>query len=231
MDGSVVRLEGCTNFQTMISFSNEERIENVAVGDSALWQVTPNKKADLLFVKPLISNAYSNMTVVTNLRRYAFELKNALSSNCAQGLVAFEMRFRYPKKIDVEKPTVDGLPIPEKRNSNYTYKGETALVPLRVFDDGVSTFMMWPEGVASPAVFALAPDGSESVVNFANRERYIVIGMIAPAFALRLGNSGVVIFNEAFSAKGLDEGSPKPRIDSVSTKKSFWGTQQRKKDQ
>ncbi len=41
----------------MIEFGHGERIENVAVGDSSAWQVTPNKRANLLFLKPLFGKA------------------------------------------------------------------------------------------------------------------------------------------------------------------------------
>ncbi len=50
--GKVVRIEGRTKVQATIQFAEDEHIENVAIGDSAAWQVTPNKRANLLFVKP-----------------------------------------------------------------------------------------------------------------------------------------------------------------------------------
>ena len=48
-----VRIEGRPNVQATIDFGEDEHIENVAIGDSSAWQVTPNKRANLLFVKPL----------------------------------------------------------------------------------------------------------------------------------------------------------------------------------
>ena len=70
----VVALRGALGWQMMIEFGADERIENVSIGDSQAWQVTPNKRARMLFLKPLIKNASTNMTVVTSQRRYAFEL-------------------------------------------------------------------------------------------------------------------------------------------------------------
>jgi type IV secretion system protein VirB9 len=58
----------------MIEFGPDERIENVAIGDALAWQVTPNRGANLLFVKPVELAVATNMTVVTDRRRYAFEL-------------------------------------------------------------------------------------------------------------------------------------------------------------
>ena len=62
--GAVVQLRGQRGYQSMIQFAADERIENVAVGDSAAWQVTPNKRADMLFLKPMLPDARTNMTVV-----------------------------------------------------------------------------------------------------------------------------------------------------------------------
>src|SRR5687768_11873061 len=70
----VVRIEGRPNVQAAIRFAEDEHIENVAIGDSAAWQVTPNKRANLLFVKPLAERAATNMTVVTDRHTYLFDL-------------------------------------------------------------------------------------------------------------------------------------------------------------
>ena len=60
--------------QSTIEFAADERIENVAVGDSSAWQITPNRRASLLFVKPLTAHSRTNMTVVTDRRTYMFDL-------------------------------------------------------------------------------------------------------------------------------------------------------------
>ena len=59
---AVVSLTGAVGWQMMIEFGEDERIENVAIGDAAAWQVTPNKRARMLFVKPLSRKASTNMT-------------------------------------------------------------------------------------------------------------------------------------------------------------------------
>src|SRR5688572_24217852 len=52
-EDEVVRIEGRANVQATIRFAADEHIENVAIGDSNAWQVTPNRRANLLFIKPL----------------------------------------------------------------------------------------------------------------------------------------------------------------------------------
>lgn len=215
--GQIINLEGCLNFQTMISFEQGELVENVGLGDSALWQVTPNKKGSLLFVKPIAANAYSNMAIVTNRRSYNFVLSMAPSRTCAQGNVIFDLRFLYPptaQQNPAAPKTLDPnafLPIPEKRNSAYTYSGAASLVPVRVFDDGMLTYLRWPAGAETPAVYALNGDGSESIVNYATRGDYMVIEQVARGFVLRQAEQRTVLYNDAFRVEGLDALSPKPR--------------------
>jgi len=218
---AVVQLEGCLNFQTMIGFEPGETIQNVGLGDSVQWQVTPNKKGDLLFVKPLVAKAFSNMSIVTDRRAYNFELRMAPASACAAGRVVYTLRFAYPQapagSAVNPAPAPDPgaqLPPPEKRNTAYTWSGASDLVPVRAFDDGISTYMMWPRDVTAPAVYALNPDSSESIVNYATRGDYFVVEQVARAFILRRGDEKAVLYNDAYVVRGLDADSPKPRAKS-----------------
>ncbi|HCI61770.1 MAG TPA: type VI secretion protein, partial [Erythrobacter sp.] len=90
-EAKVVRIDGRIAVQASIMFGDDEVIENVAIGDSATWQVTPNKRANILFVKPLEPRAATNLTVVTSKRTYLFDL---VASPSAKPL--YLMRFAYP---------------------------------------------------------------------------------------------------------------------------------------
>ena len=89
---TVISLTGAVGWQMMIEFGEDERIENVAIGDSTAWQVTPNKRARMLFVKPLSRKASTNMTVITSQRRYAFNL----NVGARQARTPWIVRFNYP---------------------------------------------------------------------------------------------------------------------------------------
>jgi type IV secretion system protein VirB9 len=216
-DGVVVRLEGCMNFQTMITFGAGEKIENVGLGDSNQWQVLPNKRADLLFVKPLVPKAYSNMTVVTDRHSYGFELKMASPAACARGDVLYNLKFVYAEDkvadLGLVKP-VDAeslLPQVDRRNMAYSYQGASDLIPVRVFDDGASTWFKWAEGVSAPAVYALGPDNSESLVNYSTQGGYFVVDLVGRAFVLRRGAQTAILYNDRFSPPVLDAQSPQQR--------------------
>jgi type IV secretion system protein VirB9 len=201
----VVVLLGAMGNQTMIEFASGERLENVAIGDSLGWQVTPNKRGDLLFIKPIDPKSITNMTVVTNERRYVFELHVA---NKKQAPYApYLVRFTYPAPAMVapiepapEKP-------PEVVNSDYGVSGSPDNRPLRIFDDGHMVYFEWPAEAALPAIFAVASDNTESLVNYVVRGPYIVVEQTGRRFVLRNGKQVTTVVNRAYAATAKSAGS------------------------
>jgi len=200
----VVRLTGYFGIQTMLEFAPDERIENVSIGDAMGWQVTPNKKANLLFLKPLDRTAATNMTVVTDRRRYVFELVVAGPKASAKDL-AYVVRLLVPPPVTVAAVAPPPVPpaAPIARNSAYAVKGDAAIQPTRVFDDGVATYFSWPAQADLPAVFVVGADGVEGLANAAVRDGYLVVDQLAPRFVLRSGKSSLTVTNAAFSQGGV----------------------------
>ena len=198
----VVRLNGFFGYQTMLEFAQDERIEYVSIGDALGWQVTPNKKANLLFLKPIDRSATTNMTVVTDKRRYAFELVVA-PDKLRQAELAYVVRFHYPQEgpvtvIDIAPPAPPEVIPAENWNFAYNVSGSKASAPERVFDDGKSTYFSWPTTSAIPGIFAIGPDGSESLVNYAVRGKYMVVDQLAPRFVLRNGKDTASVVNAGY---------------------------------
>ncbi len=197
----VVRLTGYFGIQTMLEFAPDERIENVSIGDAMGWQVTPNKKANLLFLKPLDRTAATNMTVVTDRRRYVFELVVAAPKASAKDL-AYVVRFLVPAPAPVAVAAPPPPPAaPVARNSAYSVKGDTAIQPAKVFDDGAATYFAWPAQADLPAVFVVGVDGVEGLANAVVRDGYLVVDQIAPRFVLRSGKSSLTVTNGALSTR------------------------------
>jgi type IV secretion system protein VirB9 len=184
----VVRLQGALGWQIMIEFAPDERIENVSIGDALAWQVTPNKRARNLFLKPLIKNATTNMTVVTDRRRYAFSLE----TTARRATTPWILRFDYPREVveAIEEP----LPPPAPPlNFAYTVKGDAALRPARVWDDGLMTYFEFGANQAIPAIFANGPGKDEALVNSLTRGRVIVVQQTSGRFTLRSGKAYALV--------------------------------------
>jgi len=221
----VTTVQGCVGFQTTVTFAPGERIENVALGDAGLWEATPNKRSDLLFLKPAVRHGRTNMMVVTDRRHYAFDLTAEDDAACRAGRLTYELHFAYrpdpaPATPEAAAPPLlqppplpadAELPAPASRNTAYTYTGTAANVPARVFDDGHATYLRWADGAAAPAIYALGPDKTETLVNFAVKGDYVVVDDVAPAYVLRRGAAVAVLYNDAYQQPKLDADAPRPR--------------------
>jgi len=198
VENEVISFSARPGFQSTIAFGNGERIENIAVGESSAWQVTPNRRADLLFVKPASATApVTNMTVVTDRHTYLFELRPG-----ARTVPVYLLRFAYPhdpapaEALPSETAQAQLIPAVQTRalpvgtlNFAWTMKGARQLYPARVFDDGRSVYLAWTEGRALPAVLSLGPDGkAEGPVNFAAEGGYLIVEGFHNCLVLRSGD-------------------------------------------
>ena len=207
----VVRVEGRINVQTTIRFGDDEAIENVAIGDSQQWQVTPNRRANHLFVKPLAPRAATNMTVVTSRRTYLFDL--VASPNHRTPL--YVLTFTFPEEPEEETELAeaeqretpnaielaaanDDLAVidPVQLNHDWARSGEAGLLPETVYDNGDATFLIWPVDVPMPAILVKNDEGTEGPVNFAVRGDTIVLDLVPREIVLRSGDDVALLVNQ-----------------------------------
>lgn len=204
----VVVIEGKPNVQATITFEDGEQIENVAIGDSSSWQVTPNKRANLLFVKPLAPRASTNMTVVTDKRTYLFDL---VASPTARPL--YVLNFTYPEEPEAETDSqmaqsVNALELaaasdpyavidPATLNFGWTRTGSARLMPEQIYDDGNATFITWAASVTVPAILIKDENGTEGPVNFAVRGATTVVDGVPSQIILRWGDEFATLTKQA----------------------------------
>lgn len=209
---TVVRIEGRTRVQATIKFGENESIENVAIGDSQSWQVTPNRRANLLFVKPLLPTTSTNMTVVTNRHTYLFDLVARPSNR-----PLYVLKFTYPEEpeeevdqaatgelSEVERASTLELAAatdpyavvdPAALNFEWTAQGEPTLLPARTYDDGNATFLSWRANAAMPAILIKNAEGTEGPVNFTVRGETIIVEGVPKEIVLRSGDERAILTN------------------------------------
>jgi len=205
---------------TMVVFAEDETIVHVSFGDPVAWSApTVNNYISL---KPLLKKADTNMNILTKnitsgkIRSYAFELNAKESNSIKNRAGTFMMKFAYPED-DMRKQMVklqkqqkyknaavvlDRKTSAEDWNMEYTYSGNTGLVPVRVFDDGEFTYFKFPKNMDTPAIFLVADDQSESVINFHVKGEFVVVQRTGKQFILRDGNKATCVFNNAYDARG-----------------------------
>jgi type IV secretion system protein VirB9 len=193
----IVQILGKPGIQSTIQFGEDERIENVAVGDSNAWQITPNHRASLLFVKPLAARSRTNMTVVTDRRTYMFDLV----AGDKWTTPVYALKFSYPNDKPAEpeaKPTqpvtvaADAGPTAtmtaDRLHFDWRSKGYGKLVPSRVFDDGTAVYLSWNKEVPLPAILTVSEDRKEGPLSYKMSGEYIVVSPIPQNMVLRYGN-------------------------------------------
>jgi type IV secretion system protein VirB9 len=202
---AVVRVEGRLGYEMMIEFNPSEHIENVSIGDALAWQVSPNRKATLLFLKPMAKARDTSMTVVTSDHVYSFLLT---VGDHAQML---RLRFLYlPSPPLPPPPAPPPPPPPPVLNRDYSSSGSNRFVPVSVFDDGTSTFFQFDPAKGIPAVLFVAPDGGEETANTRMAGLYTVVDLTAETFVIRYGNTKTELHNKAWSRRPLPRPAPYP---------------------
>jgi type IV secretion system protein VirB9 len=175
--GQIVQLKGSPGYQMMIELSPDEQIQSVALGDSTAWQASVNKEGDRLFLKPAQADVSTNMTVVTSVRVYNFDL-TSLGGPAAD--MPYTVRFRYPltKRAADDGQYVD-VAATTRRISRYSVGGDRQLRPSAMTNDGQHTFITWPRSVPIPAVYAEDAHGKEMLVNgmMGTDDVYVVDGV------------------------------------------------------
>lgn len=183
---NVTRINVSSGIATLIQISPSEFITETeggaALGDPLAWKV--NIRGNNIWIRPAAEEPDTNLTIVTNKRTYLFNLVSVANRNQA----SWGVRFSYPepKKEPVNpwaKPCQGGT-----YNYRYFAKGDKALFPVEVWDNGTFTCMAIKAGVDMPVVFKKLPDGKEGLVNTHIENGFIVIHEVNPEYRLRLGD-------------------------------------------
>jgi type IV secretion system protein VirB9 len=197
----VVKIRANYGIALMITFGQGETIETITLGDTAAWQVVPNKAKNVIFIKPVAKNADTNMDVITNKRIYTFDLTSAVGG--AKKDAIYKVRFLYPEdeydaklfaqaKQNVQNPNLNNLDI-ANMNTDYAYKGSDGSAPAVVFDDGVKTFFKFNSD--APAIFMVDSKRNETLVNSRREQEFIVVDGVKRQWTLRNGNEVTCVFN------------------------------------
>jgi type IV secretion system protein VirB9 len=167
----VVNLSVSQGFASVVELAEDERVENLIVGNSGAWQVTANRRGDRVIVKPLSGAAQTNMVVLTATRRYVFVLDPF-------GETSFVLRFTYPQ------PTQAAAAVAPE--TTYKLRGDKTLFPLAMYDDGRRTVIRWSPQHPLPAIFALSGT-QERLVNGRMVGDDLVVEGASPRYKFRYG--------------------------------------------
>ena len=199
-------LQGAIGRALFIQFSEGEEMERFYTGDSSAWEV--GKHENLVAIKPTAETPDTNLIISTTAGRvYTFDL--GLNERAPM----YGIRFSYPNEDRRVKETARAkreLSVSldpngqTRRNYRYAGAGSAEVQPAEIFDNGSHTFMRFPENMTFPSVFAIDPDGGETLVNKTVRGNWLILPQVGRQWRLRHGKAVMCVRNDAFAPSGVD---------------------------
>lgn len=237
-------------YQSNVEFGERETIDTVSVGDRVAWQIIPAGRR--LFIRAMEENAHTNMTIVTNLRAYQFDLRSsAADAVFGSEELTYVVRFYYPGEsqamsapaasyepamamapapvtapapmaatpvsytppapsITAAPVSTGTIPVAPKpapvaastgpMNYKYTYSGPSAAAPVKIYDDGRTTFFKFRNSTA-PKVAVITAKGEQFDVPTRSVDgTTVAVDIVAPRFSLNQPGGQVIVYNESNGA-------------------------------
>jgi type IV secretion system protein VirB9 len=212
---AVVRIEAQRGFATHIALDPHEQIQVVAPGDRDGWQVVANRGDHDVYLKPQLAAHDSNLEIRTDKRSYSFDLVVLpVKAKFGNGDEMYRVTFVYPDEVKAQAHAETDAEIvaqrlgqsPVVRNTEYSMQvmsHSDDIAPTAAWDDGRFTYIGIPNNRRIPAIFRVAEDGTESVVDRHMEDDTIVVHEVAKRFVLRLGEEVVGIWNDAYDMDGV----------------------------
>jgi type IV secretion system protein VirB9 len=211
----VVRVEAQRGYATHIALDPHEHILVVAPGDRDGWQVVASKGDHDVYLKPQLAAHDSNLEIRTDRRSYSFDLVVLpLRARFGNDREMYRVTFAYldePGKQELRDSDAAWVAKhlaqpPTVRNAQYSMQimpDSDDIAPTAAWDDGRFTYLRIPNNRRMPAIFRVADDGTESVVDKHVEGDTIAVHEVAKRFVLRLGNEVVGIWNDAYDMDGV----------------------------
>ena len=199
------------NKGTLLLFASDEVITDIAIDEMDGFNFTQTTGANGLFLE-YKSARKTNVTLLTNKRPYTLimngtyrvegaphysQIRFKYDTNAEQSLIqispqALQQRNAPPPDISGFGQKVQPASQYEV-NVDYHWKGDSTLLPQRVFDNGLFTFFKFTGDV--PAIYEVLKDGKERALNRHTEGDMVVVHRVARQLTLRLGDEALCIFN------------------------------------
>lgn len=167
--GQTVSLNSSVGGSLSVVFAAEEHVVHFEAADPAAFNIATSGNGDSVVIQMLRLPVRPELTVRTQLRDYNFMIQNVTPAQAT-----YVARFSYSA-------------FPGNARATYKLSGEKALLPSRISDDGVHTYLEWPEDEALPAVFAVNSIGEEEMVDGYMRGGIFTIDRVNNQLMFRIG--------------------------------------------
>jgi len=180
--GSPAQLHVVAGFELSVLMPRGEHVQSVIVGDPGALRVEVPGDHDGIMVSALHPLNDVSLTVETEQQHYQFTVSASLQGN-APWLVRVERGAGMVRNIFPSKPVSAAPRLPP---GEWKVKGDKAVQPIMIRDDGEKVSIQWSAAQAIPAVFALDDRGQEQMVNGYMRGDIFVIDRVFERLVFRI---------------------------------------------
>ncbi|PZQ96163.1 MAG: hypothetical protein DI533_17150 [Cereibacter sphaeroides] len=181
----VIRLDTHLRVNTAIELGAGERIDSVLLGDSEAFEVEVLSNRTTVSIKPLISDAETNMTIYSGRRTITLAISEGRSRNPTYRLV-----LRYPE-TGAGRPARSAASA-ASRDIGYAWSGDEKLKPSHIWNDGQTTYFAFAPGLR-PSIFGVDAKGREVTLNSGTRGSVVRVTGVRNAYSIRVGSQVLCI--------------------------------------
>jgi P-type conjugative transfer protein TrbG len=202
--GRIYTLQTSPRFLTTVLLRPGEKLIAKAAGDTVRWvlgetvQGAGTGQQVVVLIKPIRGGLKTNVVLTTDQRTYLLE---AVSHD--GGTYTSAISWNYPQEqmqalaaAQAQAAQTVVAPSLAIDQLHFDYKVEAIHMksprwqPLRVFDDGLKTYIQFPVNMAAtdaPPLFLVGPGGKAELVNYRYLNGYYVVDRLIDVAELRLG--------------------------------------------
>lgn len=198
-------------FLTAITLRPGEKLISKASGDTVRWVLGETVQGAgagqqvIVFVKPIRGGLRTNIILTTDQRTYLLEAVShegeTYTSVISWNYPQEEMRDAQAARAAADQAVVASSIAIDRLNFSYRIQPIGARrgprwQPLRVFDDGLKTYIQFPAELAAteaPPLFLIGPNKQAELVNYRFANGYYVVDRMIDVAELRLGEGRQVV--------------------------------------
>lgn len=218
VEGALYQILVCPFNSTDIMLEPGEQLIDHTAGDvvrfavKATYSGSEKGKCVHYSIKPLYSNIKTNVTLYTDRRTYYLEITSTsdvymagVSWNYPMSESLSLIASQVPKSVPVfQESSEDKFTEitlnevdPTKMNFHYEIHGDNPVWrPVRVFDDGLKTYIQFPESIKAyeaPVLFVLDSKKKLQLVNYRVKGCYYIVDRLFDQADLRMGQKNQTI--------------------------------------
>ena len=181
-DSDVIRVDTSLWVNTAVELGAGEQINQVLLGDSESFEVEVLSNRNTVSIKPVVAGSATNMTIYTSSRAITFSLAEGRAR-----MPTFRVVIDMPESRRSAPARPGG-----GRDVGYRFAGDDAVRPIRVWNDGTSTYFEFAKGTR-PSIFGLNSKGYEISQNSQTRGDVVRLNGVRDGYTVRIGADYVCI--------------------------------------